>query len=132
VATATQFASHQFWELFSCFVQFLHFFVRSVARATTTFSALFLAKKGERCAKREVHSLRHHRVHLTDSVNHSRMKMFGVAYCRSWARRGRVLGWNDPAFSSLARPKGFSGSFQPTLALERYARCTCLQFRFPK
>ncbi len=119
MATATQFASRQFWELFSCFVQFLHFFVRSVARATTTFSALFLAKKGERCAKREVHYLDHPRVHLIDSLNHSRTEMFCAAHCRSWARRGRVMGWNDPTFSSLARPKSFSGSFQPTLGVER-------------
>jgi hypothetical protein len=106
-------------ELFSHFVYFLHLVVRRVFRARTAFPALFLTKKGERCAKRAVHPLRHHRVHLTDSVNHSRMKMFSATHCRFWARRGRVVGWNDPTFSALARPKRFSGSFQPTLAVER-------------
>ena len=107
------------WELFSCFAHFLHFVVSRVARSTTAFPTLFFAKEGERCAKRAVHPFRHHHVHLTDSVNHSRMKKFGAARCQSWAWRGRVLGWNDPAFCKAPRPNRVAGSFQPTLALER-------------
>jgi len=116
---ATQFASRQFSELFSCFGQFLHFVVGRVPYAVPPFPALFFSEKGERCSKRAVHPLSHHRVHLIDSVNHSRMKMFGATHCRSWARSGRVLGWNAPPFCSLARPKRFERSFQPTLAVER-------------
>ena len=119
MATAHQFIALRFWERFSCFAHFLYFDGKIVALATTAFLALSFAKKGERCAKRAVHSLGHYRVHPTDSVNRSRTRMFGAAHCRFWAWRGRVMGWNDPAFSSLARPKGFSGSFQPTLAVER-------------
>jgi hypothetical protein len=111
MVTASQFVSPQFKELFSCFAHFLHFFERSVAHATTAFPAFFFPKKGEHCAKRPVHPLRPHRVHLTDLVNHSKIKMFAASHCRSWARRGRVVGWNDPTFSSLARPKRFLGSF---------------------
>src|SRR5713226_4913790 len=111
MATATQFGSRKFWELFSCSAHFLHFFARKIFNALTAFLGSLLAKKGERCKKQTVHRVGHHRVHLTDSASHRRMKKFGATRSPSWARLGRVMGWNDPTFSSLARPKGFSGSF---------------------
>jgi hypothetical protein len=115
MVTASQFVSPLFKELFSCFAHFLHFFERSVAHATTAFPALFFPKKGERCAKRPVHPLRP----ITDLVNHSKIKMFAASHCRSWARRGRVVGWKTPLFPRLRAQKGFWGRSQPTLAFER-------------
>jgi hypothetical protein len=119
MVTASQFVSPQFKELFSCFAHFLHFFERSVAHATTAFPALFFPKKVNAARNGRFTPSVSHRVHLTDLVNHSKIKMFAASHCRSWARRGRVVGWNDPTFSSLARPKRFAGSFQPTFAVER-------------
>jgi hypothetical protein len=55
MTTAPQFIALRFRERFSCFAHFLYFVGKTVARATTAFLALFLPKKGERCAKRAVH-----------------------------------------------------------------------------
>ena len=108
-------------ELFSRFAHFLHFDGRGTCHALRVFSAALSQKIGERYLRLVVHPLSHLRVHLADSVSHSRLKMFDTAHYRFWARPGRVMGWNDPTFSSLARPKRFSGSFQPTLAVGRNA-----------
>lgn len=91
------------------------------------FYAGFLRVKGERHMKHAVHRVVHHTVHLIDSVIHRRMKKLEGTRHSFWARLGRDVGWNDPAFSSLARPKGFLGSFQPTLVAKRKAWCCCLQ-----
>jgi len=37
-----------------------------------------------------------------------------LPHCAFWSWRGRGVGWHDPAFCRTVRPKGFSGSFQPT------------------
>jgi hypothetical protein len=59
----------------------------------------------QRCAKRAVHSLGYHRVQLTDSVNHSRIKRFGAAHCHSWARDGL----ERPRFFLACAPKKVFG-----------------------
>src|SRR5215469_1092359 len=106
-------------ELFPSFAHFLHSLGRQITHATKAFLPLISLKKGERYAGYVVHRVGHSRVHLADSASRLLMKRFGAAHCEFWARLGRVVGWNDPTFSSLARPKRFSGSFQPTLARER-------------
>jgi hypothetical protein len=119
MVTASQFVSPLFKELFYCFAHFLHFFERSVAHATTAFPALFFPKKVNAARNGRFTPSVSHRVHLTDLVNHSKIKMFAASHCRSWARRGRVVGWKTPLFPRLRAQKGFWGRSQPTLAFER-------------
>lgn len=94
-------------------------FLSPLTSRIAAFYAGFIRVTSERRVKHEVHQVVHHPVHLIDSGIHRRMKQFDAKRCSFWARAGRVVGWNDPAFSSLARPKRVSGSFQPTLAVER-------------
>jgi hypothetical protein len=82
-------------ELFSQCARFLHLFGALTDYAPREFSLLFSVREGERCFTRAVHRVGHSHVHLADLVSHSKMKKFGAAHCRFWARLGRVLGWKE-------------------------------------
>jgi len=96
-------------ELFSRVIQFFHIFSVGRPRVPASFSSLRFVKKGERCAKQVVHPSVNRSVHQTSSAGRRRIKRFEATHCSFWAQRGRVLGWNDPTFSSLARPKKVFG-----------------------
>jgi hypothetical protein len=102
-------------ELFSYLPQFLHFVAKRVSRPLAGFPALFFTKEGERHMKHAVHRVGHSRVHLTESLRHSRMKKFGARLSAFWARHGRAVGWNDAAFCKAPRPNWVAVSFQPTI-----------------
>jgi hypothetical protein len=69
----------------------------------------------------------HHRVYLTELASHIKMKKIRRGAMPIWASLRRMVGWNDPAFCKATRPNRVAGSFQPTRAIERRARCNYLQ-----
>jgi hypothetical protein len=69
---------------------------------------------GERRMKDTDHFVVHSVVHLANHGSEKDSRDLESAKLTNWARRDAVLGWNDPAFFAPARPKSFSGSFQPT------------------
>jgi hypothetical protein len=86
--------------------------VRDSVRPTNLLSSPQWA--GERRVKDTDHPGIHCVVHLANRGSEKDSRDLESAKRSNWARRGAVLGWNDPAFFAPARPKSFSGSFQST------------------
>lgn len=85
-----------------------NFFPLSMSTAMRPVAA-FLRVKGDGCLKLSVHPPRHLRIHPSGSITNLEIKDFGMLDLELWPRRGRVLGWNDPAFPCARAPNRVSG-----------------------
>src|SRR5260370_27452277 len=93
MATAIQFASSDYEELFSSSTHFLHFVGRQIGFAAGAFSALFSAKQGERHFTYAVHHALHSRVHPIGLITGLQTKYLGRPQYAFWTWRGRGVGW---------------------------------------
>jgi len=94
-------------------------FTYEAADVLALFLLAMILPEGERYKKSAVHRVVHLCVHLANRATLRRRKSWTRGAANFGRLRGREVGWNDPTFSPLARPKRFSRSFQPILALER-------------
>ena len=120
MATARQLALPWASEILSHLRKFLRLFRGGDVHDREEISNASAVRKGERYFTHAVHRVLHPRVHPVNPLTNLHTNHLTMPHCAFWSWRGRGVGWNDPAFCRTVRPKGFSGSFQPTRSRERH------------